>query len=408
MTMKSLLLGAAAGLVTVGAAQAADLPMTKAEAVEYVKVCTEFGAGFFYIPGSDTCLKIGGLVRADYRFVETNIRADDGVRFGSRGQITFDARTQTEYGLLRSFIAFNGDTGPGSANAVTVDKAYIQFGGLTAGYAHSFFGIYDAEYANDIWAPYYTFGNDFSTRNLLAYTATFGGGFSATLAVEDGKSSRSSNVIINDTTGLVDGYSGLTAPDVVGNLRVDQAWGKASIFAASHQLRAGNNTAGTLNVDAKYGYAAGAALAVNLPIAAGGHAVVEATYASGALTYLGLGSSTDWEVSSANGNKLSHGWAIAGELGVNVTPAFTINVLGSYADVKIADPLGDGATSATDASFKIWTASVNGWYTITPGLKIGVEVGYVDKNFKPTLSTGGTIISDVKGWQGGMRIQRNF
>ena len=58
MMMKTLLLGAAAGLVTVGAAQAADLPMTKAEAVEYVKVCTEFGEGFFYIPGTDTCLKI--------------------------------------------------------------------------------------------------------------------------------------------------------------------------------------------------------------------------------------------------------------------------------------------------------------------------------------------------------------
>ena len=68
MTMKSLLLGAAAGLVTVGAAQAADLPMTKAEAVEYVKVCTEFGEGFFYIPGTDTCLKIAGEVRANYHF----------------------------------------------------------------------------------------------------------------------------------------------------------------------------------------------------------------------------------------------------------------------------------------------------------------------------------------------------
>ena len=76
MTMKTLLLGAAAGLVTVGAAQAADLPMTKAEAVEYVKVCTEFGEGFFYIPGTDTCLKIGGEVRADYRFqiVDTRVR----------------------------------------------------------------------------------------------------------------------------------------------------------------------------------------------------------------------------------------------------------------------------------------------------------------------------------------------
>jgi len=60
--MKGLLLGAAAGLVTVASAQAADLPV-KAAPVEYVKVCSLYGAGFFYIPGTDTCLKIGGYIR---------------------------------------------------------------------------------------------------------------------------------------------------------------------------------------------------------------------------------------------------------------------------------------------------------------------------------------------------------
>src|SRR3982751_5069804 len=109
MTMKTLLLGAAAGLVTVGAAQAADLPMTKAEAVEYVKVCTEFGEGFFYIPGTDTCLKLGGEVRADYRFQSRRdftsptgfARDDDSNWFRTEARLKFDARTATEYGTLR-------------------------------------------------------------------------------------------------------------------------------------------------------------------------------------------------------------------------------------------------------------------------------------------------------------------
>src|ERR1044071_4891903 len=65
--VKSLLLGGAAGLVAVASAQAADLPV-KAKAVEYVKICTLYGEGFFYIPGTDTCLKIGGWVRADFYF----------------------------------------------------------------------------------------------------------------------------------------------------------------------------------------------------------------------------------------------------------------------------------------------------------------------------------------------------
>ena len=60
--VKSLLLGSAAGLVAVAGAQAADLPV-KAKPVEYVKVCSLYGAGFWYVPGTDTCLKIGSYVR---------------------------------------------------------------------------------------------------------------------------------------------------------------------------------------------------------------------------------------------------------------------------------------------------------------------------------------------------------
>src|SRR5262249_18556855 len=63
--VKSLLLGSAAGLVTVAGAQAADLPV-KARPVQYVKICNLYGVGFYYIPGTDTCLKIGGYVRAEY------------------------------------------------------------------------------------------------------------------------------------------------------------------------------------------------------------------------------------------------------------------------------------------------------------------------------------------------------
>src|SRR6201989_574245 len=68
MTMiKSLVLGSAAGLIAMSGAQAADLPV-KAKAVEYVRICSLYGAGFFYIPGTDTCLKIGGYLRADTTF----------------------------------------------------------------------------------------------------------------------------------------------------------------------------------------------------------------------------------------------------------------------------------------------------------------------------------------------------
>src|ERR1700746_3705991 len=65
--LKRMLLGAGAGLLTVASAQAADLPV-KAGPVEYVKVCSLYGAGFFYIPGTDTCIKLGGAVRVPAEF----------------------------------------------------------------------------------------------------------------------------------------------------------------------------------------------------------------------------------------------------------------------------------------------------------------------------------------------------
>src|ERR1700744_4519168 len=93
MKMKSLLLGAAAGLATLGAAHAADLPVTKAEPVEYVKVCSQYGPGFFYIPGTDSCWRSSGNVRADYTFNSissrpVNIPATGATTIGSKRQLS--------------------------------------------------------------------------------------------------------------------------------------------------------------------------------------------------------------------------------------------------------------------------------------------------------------------------------
>src|ERR1700755_2965619 len=114
--VKSLLLGSAAGLVAGAGAQAADLPV-KAKPVEYVKVCSIYGAGFFYIPGTDTCIKIGGWGRFEAGFKAggshnpytnggggRNNRIDShDVQLRDRWVISNDIRTQTEYGTLRAY-----------------------------------------------------------------------------------------------------------------------------------------------------------------------------------------------------------------------------------------------------------------------------------------------------------------
>ena len=105
--VKSLLLGSAAGLAAVSGTQAADLPV-KAKPVEYVKICSLYGEGFYYIPGSQICLKIGGYVRADYGWNVTGARTPQytgapGAQDRSvspystrhRAHFNFDSRTQT-------------------------------------------------------------------------------------------------------------------------------------------------------------------------------------------------------------------------------------------------------------------------------------------------------------------------
>ena len=63
---RSLIVGSAASIVGVTGAYAADLPV-KAKAVEYVRICSLYGAGFYYIPGTDTCIKLSGYLRVDVR-----------------------------------------------------------------------------------------------------------------------------------------------------------------------------------------------------------------------------------------------------------------------------------------------------------------------------------------------------
>jgi porin-like protein len=55
------------GLCATAAARAADVSVQKAEPVAYVRICPDHVKGFFYIiPGTDTCVRIGGRARGEY------------------------------------------------------------------------------------------------------------------------------------------------------------------------------------------------------------------------------------------------------------------------------------------------------------------------------------------------------
>jgi hypothetical protein len=283
--VRSLLLGSAAGLVAVAGAQAADMPV-KGAAVQYVKICNLYGDGFYYLPGTNICVKLGGYVRADYNYgagsnpgnlgpwqggnlnsVSTvvsntgpngyNTRWDGGdFVMNSRAYITMDTREQTEYGVLRTYLLVGLNFDSPSSNPVATfngNRAFLQFAGFTIGLAQSFFDFYAV-------GPNHWFGiiPSSDTGNggwkVAGYTATFGNGITSTFAFEEPR-----RVGIVDTNALANvfGFFGSAGgaqnttsagngvdnaktrfPDMVYNIRIDQVWGSAQVMFAAHDASA--------------------------------------------------------------------------------------------------------------------------------------------------------------------------
>ena len=330
--VKSLLLGSAAGLVAVTAGQAADLPV-KAKPVEYVKVCSLYGAGFYYMPGTDMCIKIGGWVR--FEAVEgnnngsmtwgpyagqSNVRNTSNLNYRERGYITADAREQTAYGTARAYIdvgvndsttaevstSGNGVVGQGTFSS---NRAFLQWAGFTAGLTQSFYDFYSGPAAayRAAFIPQEDTGDGGQT--VFGYTAQFGNGLSATLAAE----ARRSTQIVGSLAGAISagslaggglygattaasaipGYGGNQSPDIVANLRLDQTWGSAQVMGALHELNPTYYNVSAVGSDASghasdsWGWVVGGGLRLNFPmIAQGDYFQGEVNYTQGALRYL--------------------------------------------------------------------------------------------------------------------------
>jgi hypothetical protein len=374
--LKRIIFGNALLMFGVASASAADLPSNKSAPVEYVRVCDAFGSGFFFIPGTDTCLKVGGLVLGEVRGFNpsysiagtgfyangigqghsatsnaysgavsagsgyipsasqyTNARSRDATAFSALGRVELDTRTGTDWGTLRSFLRVDAYYGSGS-NAATgansslsntfnttagssaprettiLNRAFIQFAGLTAGRAQSAFDFYADAY------NYVPLRGSNATVALLSYTASFGSGFSATLSAEDQSSRRTYmgstiaggyNAAFAQQAVTVGGISstsfqanpaGSRVPEIVGNIRVEQPWGAAQISAAAHQVDASLFAAGALATPGtsyaqpalttnSYGFAVQGGLQLNVPYLAPGDKLwLQAAYEKGAFGYI--------------------------------------------------------------------------------------------------------------------------
>lgn len=456
--VKSLLLGSAAGIAAVASAQAADLPTRKAAPVEYVRVCDAFGAGFFYIPGTDSCIRISGRIRAEYAWTNTRSyggyavnangvaapvysgRSLDQVGLRARGRMNFDVRTQTSWGVLRTYVRYEltHNTGGiygavGQADTSSLSYGFIQFAGITAGRAQSMFDFY----ANN-W-NYGTIRNSDNSPNLLAYTATFGGGFSATISIEDPTDRGWAVVNASDRFGTPTAVmTGVRYPDVVGALRVDQGWGSAQLSGAyGNRTTYASTAVGAYKKDYDT-WAIKGGVQLNLPmLAAGDQLWVEATYAKGNAAYLGgstyqrgaqNGIRTGWLGSNnggyggfpdaiayfpGNGNAYSitmnKGWSMMAAFQHYWTPSIRSVLMGSYLNLdydSAAKTLGYNRT-------KEWRIGGQMIWSPVKNFDIGLELIYAKANNTVSPAMAAAIrASGLKknpdSIEGRLRFQRDF
>ncbi|MBI5128248.1 MAG: porin [Rhodopseudomonas palustris] len=487
--VKGLMLGSTAVLMAT-AAQAADLPL-KAKAVEYVKVCSLYGAGFYYIPGTDTCIKLGGYTRAETAFnasgmTETpawNGAAGQQNRLANttisrvRQDLNIDTRTATEYGVVRTYFdsVFTWTTGDAVAGgSLGVYFAFVQFAGFTFGKAVSQFSTPWNGAPGNITSNLLG-GDDTSTGvNQVSYTAEFGNGVSGSISLEDQSSYRQAQGVssVFNTSGLggtntpatwlsgagvgTSYTAGTQIPDIVGKVRVDQAWGLFQVSAAAHQIRASYynpslETSG--HPDDKWGYAVLAALSLkNLPTGPGDSINLDATYADGAIRYviggtspnnfsmygngaigayqtIAIGSAVDGLFTTGGGIETTKAWGIRGAFNHNWTPQWATSIFGAYSSVDFGSAGGAlyttglrnavGGTFVGNPNFNIAQIGTRTAWTPVKNLTLSGEVIYtrIDQNYTgntgavnpgATKPTAVYQFKDQDTWTGAVRVQRTF
>jgi porin-like protein len=370
--VRSLLLGTAAGFVAVAGAQAADMPVKAA--VNYVKICNLYGDGFYYIPGTDICLKLGGYVRVElyYNYGQNATNTpfftpnfynaqltgfNNDFAFRTRSLMTVDTRQQTDYGVLRTYFLIGHTGDMPTAEGLYANRGFIQFAGFTFGLAQSFFDFYSvpavsyfANNAEDTGA---------SGWRVAAFTANFGNGVTSTLSLEE---PRRLSIIDASVAGQVTGgftadsstsgqgtfnnpflvgapnpmasndYNNLKNPDLVYNWRIDQSWGALMLGGVLHDASGGY-------------YGAAATSPQNGTTCAAPGFVVSGNVDSG----VPGGSSLTGSASCGHpSNKL--GWVATGGLRINAPGGSYLQVQGSYTEGAVRyishNQLGAGSPAA--------------------------------------------------------------
>ena len=243
---------------------------------------------------------------------------------------------------------------------------------------------------------------------LIAYTAQLGNGVSATISVEDGTARR-----IGASTGFVGFnslaptaaasaigfgasiYGGSIVPDIVANVRVDQAWGSAQIMGALHEVRVADQFTGPAS-GREWGYAVGGGFEIKTPQTGNPNNsfLVQGAWTKGAIEFTGLGSSPVTTASAV-------GW----NTGVPTAISYLSDgYVPGCSTVAFPGPnTGCQGLSLT----KAWSAYAAYRHYWTPMLRTGFAAGYTEVDLPSSINLGtfnstlpGVGIADLELWQG--------
>jgi hypothetical protein len=477
-----------------------------------VKICSLYGAGFYYIPGTDTCLKLGGYLRADMG-VNTNglqtgntgglgganNRLSNDFTWRARANLNIDTRTATEYGVVRTYFdanytwtsggypgattaigaatggtAYDGAVNGGvSGGQLGLNFAFIQFAGFTIGKAVSLFSTPWGAYPGNIYDGLVGGGGTTSQGvNQFAYTAEFGNGVSASVGVQDPSSYYQPGILnlAAATPGNfgygVSAYGGTRAPDVVGQIRVDQAWGLFQASVAAHNNNPAyyfiNGSADQTNGGPgdKWGWAGQLGLQIkNIPTGPGDTINVSGVYTNGATRYnfqelaatagantiysgtsgLGFGFAPDSVYDTGGQLQLVSTWGVRGAFNHNWNAYWASSVFGAYASVSYTGAaktalcgLGGAGLgtvgffltpgSSCNPDFNIAQVGANLRWTPVKNLTFTTEAVYsmLDQKYAGSTTLGASVpnakpgggnlytLKDQDTWTVMLRAQRNW
>jgi Porin subfamily len=437
------------------------------------------------MPGTDLCLKIGGWVRAEAGWGyngnlawgpfngNTGGRSVNNLVLRGRGYITADAREQTAYGTARGYIAVGISTNTvgldTAANQFSANRAFIQFAGVTAGISQSFYDYYSvpATAYNGIYPA-----SDTGDPGWLVfgYTAQLGNGLSATLSLEErrttqiidqsgftvataaangaGSAAAVGTLVPGGFTTTIAGvsanngaYGGQQVGDIVGNIRLDQAWGGAQIMGALHDVNASyystavavgplqGGPVGSAHPGDSWGWAAGAGLRLNFPmIGEGDYFQAQANFTEGALRYIFFTPNSNWGktdgsseaygvlsdcvyggltgTASTTSCQLTSAWGFNAAYEHHWSPAWQTSLYGGWDEVRYnaqANAMlcssagfgnggqGSGAVAAAGCNnnWSTWFLGSRTQWNVSKTFYMGVDVMYEDLN---SASTGSALL----------------